>query len=85
MNQPLAICPQCRKEVAFVTTGAVRRCPQCGFQFEVSAAPPVLEPSPGSEVMSVVRVLLICLGVMGALVVVAVGVVFAGCALMMRH
>ena len=85
MNQPLAICPQCKNEVAFVTTGGFRKCPHCGFQFAVSAAPPVLEPSHSSDVMSVVRVLLICLGVMGALVVVIVGVVFAGCALMMRH
>ena len=85
MNQPLAICPQCKNEVAFVTEGGFRKCPRCGFQFAVSAVPPVLEASHGSEVMSVVRVLLICLGVMGALIVVGVGVVFAGCALMFRH
>ena len=68
-----------------MTIGAKRRCPECGFEFFLSAPPPVLESSMRSDVMTVVRVLLLCFAAMGVLVVVGIGVLYAGCALMMKH
>jgi len=85
MNSPTAICPGCRNEVAFQTVdGALRRCPVCGFQYEVG--PPRTssespgDPGIGSLLGAVFKVLLI----MVALVVVGIGVLFAGCALAMK-
>jgi hypothetical protein len=85
MNPPTAICPGCRQEVAFQSAGAtLRRCPLCGFQYEV--LPPVTssgslyEPSSGSFLGTLFKGLLIVV----VLIVVGVGVLFAGCALAMR-
>ena len=36
MSAPVAFCPQCHNEVAFVQLGNARRCPICGFQYEMS-------------------------------------------------
>ena len=34
MSAPVAFCPRCRAEVAFIEMQNVRRCPICGFEFE---------------------------------------------------
>jgi hypothetical protein len=73
MNEPIAFCPGCKNEVAFITVGRVRQCPVCGFRSEISPIPP---PLPRSALL---KVLLIMLG----LVVVGIGILFAGCVLVL--
>ncbi|HWX22835.1 MAG TPA: hypothetical protein VN578_23280 [Candidatus Binatia bacterium] len=85
MNERMAFCPQCKNDVAFVTVGNSRTCPVCGFQFKLTDPPPIISPSAGSQVMSVFRVLLIVFAIMVGIAVVGVGVLFAGCALMLGH
>ena len=84
MNEPKAFCPQCRNEVAFEPIGRWRRCPVCGFQFQ--AAEPFAAPAPSlwPEAMSVLGVMLRVALIMAAVVIVGIGVLFAGCALMFR-
>jgi hypothetical protein len=83
MNEPIAFCPGCKNEVAFITVGRVRQCPVCGFRSEISPIPPPLPRSAGSEVMSVFSVLLKVLLIMLGLVVVGIGILFAGCVLVL--
>ncbi len=82
MNEPMAFCPQCKNDVAFVTVGNSRKCPACGFRFKLTDPPPISTPSAGSEMMSVFRVLLMVLLIMAGIAAVGVGVLFAGCALL---
>jgi rRNA maturation protein Nop10 len=82
MNQHLALCPNCRNEVVFEESGSERICPKCGFRFSVSA-PPRLRAAPLSEI-SIFGVILRFFVVVAVLVVVAIGVLFVGCALALK-
>ena len=84
MNESMAFCPRCRKEVAFVNTGRSRKCTSCGLEFELTGPRP-----PGSDwaesvesaVMTLGHVLLRVVLIIGVVIVVGVAVVFASCAL----
>ena len=81
MSDSLAFCPRCRKETLFVEAGAFRKCSVCGVQFAISP-PSRPDMSVGLEVMGVVQILFRVLLIMAAIVVVGIGVLFAGCALL---
>jgi hypothetical protein len=81
----MAFCPQCKNDVAFVTIGNARKCPVCGFQFKLSDPPPIITPSAGAPAMSVFRVLFMVFLIMVGIAVVGLGVLYAGCALMLGH
>jgi predicted amidophosphoribosyltransferase len=84
MNEPRAICPQCQKDVRFITVANFRRCPECGFQYRLSEPPPLLEIRPASEgVRNFFKYLFYVLLIMAAVTVVGFAVLFAGCALVM--
>jgi hypothetical protein len=83
MKEALAFCPQCKNEVAFVTLGRSRKCPVCGFQFAVTAPSEAIPLAQRSEVMSGLAVLLRVFLIMVAVVIIGLGVLFAGCALML--
>jgi predicted amidophosphoribosyltransferase len=84
MNEPRAICPQCQKDVRFITVAEFKRCPECGFQYRLSEAPPRLESRPASEgARNFFKYLFYVLLIIAALVVVGTAVFFAGCALVM--
>ena len=83
MNEPKAFCPGCKTETVFGNVGGARRCLSCGFQFPMSDAPQPIGPSPWSGVEETFRILFKAFLIMLALAVVAIAVVFAGCALMM--
>ena len=84
MNEQLALCPQCKKEVPFREAGNARICPNCGFAFNTTAAPPrsylTSQYSP-SDGVSFLGVLLRFFLVLGVIIVVGIGVLFVGCAL----
>lgn len=80
MNSAKAFCPQCKREVAFMATGRLRLCPECGFQYELAAAPSDYPSQTQTALKAVFGVLATVLLIMGALVVVGVAVLFAGCA-----
>jgi transposase-like protein len=83
MSSTRAICPQCKAEVVFEAHGHTKRCPACGFAYQVSPAfaPPAGEPSALMEFAVMLgKVLLI----MAALGLVGIGIFFAGCALLTK-
>lgn len=83
MSSTRAICPQCKGEVVFETLGQTKRCPACGFAYQLSPAfaPPAGEPSALMEFAVMLgKVLLI----MAALGLVGIGIFFAGCALLAK-
>ena len=86
MNDSLAFCPRCKKEVAFDDAGGVRKCTVCGLEF-VSAEPPVLRTARAerveSAVMTVGHVLLRVFLIIGVIVLVGVAVLFASCAVIL--
>jgi hypothetical protein len=84
MIQPLAYCPKCKNNVAFLKKDDLRECPVCGFQFSVGPAPSAAGPPPsaGHAVMTVLRAFLLAIAVVVGLAVVGLGVLFAGCALL---
>jgi predicted amidophosphoribosyltransferase len=85
MIEPRAICPQCKKDVRFVTEADFSRCPECGFQYRRSKPPPRLESRQASgSVRNFFKYLFYVLLIIAALVVVGTAVLFAGCAILMR-
>ena len=86
MSESVAFCPQCRRDTSFVAAGGTRRCSLCGWQFQMSA-PRALEgandSSPAAVTMGVLGVVLRVFLILVTIVIVGVGVLFAGCALMM--
>ena len=83
MNEQLALCPQCRKEVHFREDGNARICPNCGFAFNITAAPPRSYLTSGyspSNGVSFFGVLLRFFLVLAVIIVVGIGVLFVGCA-----
>lgn len=84
MNQSKAFCPGCKKDVVFESIGnASRRCPLCGFQFELSKPGPQVKYWESSGLSELLMVLCKVALVLVALVVVGLAVAFAGCALML--
>jgi hypothetical protein len=81
MNAPFAFCPSCRKQTVFVEADGFSKCTACGAQFELTEARPAGTASSRSGVMSVFEVLFRVALILGAIVVVGLGVLFAGCAL----
>ena len=67
--------------MAFLTVGKSRKCPLCGFQYEIGQATEQREPSDAITVFgALLRVFLI----MVAIAVVAIGVLFIGCATVLK-
>lgn len=86
MNQAESLCPGCKGEVVFQNIGgSVYRCPRCGFQYQLSVASESAGSSAASAAGHAFMVLLKVFFFMVALVVVGLGVAFAGCALMRFH
>jgi hypothetical protein len=83
MSETKAFCPRCRRETPFVEAGGFRECAVCGVRYKQTGSTPSDSPSISSEVMSVLGVLFRVFLIMAAIVVVGVGVLFAGCALML--
>lgn len=78
MSAPIAFCPHCHNEVAFVQTGNIRRCPLCSFQFEITQPGAIGNydaPRTVSSFGIFVRFVLILL----AIFMIGVGVLFVGC------
>jgi hypothetical protein len=87
MNAPTAICPQCQKQVSFIKDGQFARCPECGFQYRLE--PPRIdtrgyEPERPAHWTDALKALAIVFLIMAGIVVVGIGVLFAGCALALR-
>ena len=80
MNTQRALCPQCRSEIVFEDHGGFRRCPQCGFQFEISAPSRLPAAGLSPDALSFVGVLLRFFLIAAAVVIVGLGVLFIGCA-----
>lgn len=80
MNERKAFCPGCKREVVFMSTGRLRLCPECGFQYELAAAPLEFSSPTQTAWKTVFGVLATVMLIMVAIVVVGVAVLFAGCA-----
>lgn len=79
----MAFCPRCRKETVFVEAGGLRTCSECGVQFALSEARTSRASDwAGSEAMGFLQVLFRAVLVLIALIVIGIGVLFAGCALL---
>ena len=83
MSEPIAFCPQCKNEVSFAQSGNTRRCPVCGFQYEIGGAH-AREGSSSPDGISALGLVLRFVLILVALVVVALGVAFVGCAMLMK-
>ena len=77
MNAPVAFCPQCKNEVAFLTEGDTRRCPQCGYRYEIGK--PVPPYYPPSDTIGFFGIFLRFVLIVIALVAVLFGIIFIGC------
>ena len=77
MSEPIAFCPGCKQEVAFIWEGNMLKCPRCGFQFQIGTTSPPEEGSPKaiSGLWLFVRFVLVVL----AVVAIGIGVLFVGC------
>jgi len=81
MSAPVAFCPQCHSEVAFIHEGSSRRCPICGFTFQTGLgvgerySPPISSDAFGSILRIVVIFVLIVLAI-GAM---GLGLLYIGC------
>jgi hypothetical protein len=78
MSAPVAFCPQCHNEVAFVQTENVRRCPICGFQF-ATTQPGVLRNYDTPRTISGFGIAIRFLLILMAIFMIGVGVLFVGC------
>jgi hypothetical protein len=82
MNESQAFCPQCKNEVAFVREAGVSRCPVCGFHYQLSSAPPVIPSERARGAVTVLGLFLRVILILAAVVLVGLGVLFVGCAMM---
>ncbi len=76
MSAPIAFCPQCRTEVAFIEVQNGRRCPICGFEFETVG--PGARKMKGGKISGwglLLRFVLVAVAVM----MVTLAVAFVGC------
>jgi len=80
MNGPMAFCPRCKKDVHFADVGHSRRCSVCGFEFEVSEPRAPEMDRIELAVMTIGHVLLRVFLILGVLLLVGLGVLFARCA-----
>ena len=78
MSAPVAFCPQCHNEVAFVQTGNVRRCPICGFQYSITQ-PGVLRNYDAPRTITGLGIFIRFLLILVAIFMISVGVLFVGC------
>jgi hypothetical protein len=74
-----AVCPQCKRDVVFLTVGNKRQCPECGFEFELS--PPLLPVVEKKVRWSLGKSLLVA----AAIVLGVMAVLFGGCLLVLRN
>jgi hypothetical protein len=82
MSGPIAFCPRCKKDTLFVESGGSSTCSVCGAHFALSDGRLHDPHSVGSEVMGVFQVLFRVALIIAGIVVVGLGVLFAGCAVM---
>ena len=82
MSAPVAFCPQCHNEVAFVHEGNLRRCPVCGFHYETGAG--AVERSASPRKVSGFGLFLRFVLILAALFMIGLGVVFVGCAIALK-
>ena len=84
MNEFKSFCPRCQGEVEFVRTTKSATCTQCGYRYEL-IVPHATEnsgaPTPAQVLFKVFMVVGL---IMGAMVVIGVGVLFVGCAAFMK-
>jgi len=83
MSAPIAFCPQCHNEVAFIEAGGFRRCPVCGAQYETSQAGGS-KRSPSPRAVSGLWIFLRFVLIMAAIIMVVLGVLFVGCVVALR-
>jgi DNA-directed RNA polymerase subunit RPC12/RpoP len=75
-----AVCPQCRREVVFISDEKTARCPGCGFTFELQhRKPEAAEPTIGSLLAGALKGLAMVVLIMAGLAALALGVAFVGC------
>jgi hypothetical protein len=77
MNEQIAFCPKCGNEVVFMTSGNLRRCPVCAFQYQRGAPSANRYETPAA--LSFLGALLRVILIMAAIVAVVVGLLFIGC------
>lgn len=83
MSAPIAFCPQCHNEVAFIEAANFRRCPVCGVQYESGQAGGS-EGSPSTRAVSGLWIFLRFVLIMAAIIMVVLGVLFVGCVVAIR-
>jgi len=83
MSAPVAFCPRCRKEVAFIKAGSACRCPLCGFQYETQQAGKT-ERSVAPGVVSGIGIFLRFVLILAAIVMVFLSVAFVGCVALLK-
>jgi hypothetical protein len=83
MSAPVAFCPQCHNEVAFVQLGNARRCPICDFQYEMSN-PGVLRNYAAPRTISAFGIFVRFVLILLAIFVIGVGVLFVGCMVVLK-
>jgi len=84
MSETQAICPQCRREVAFQAGyAALAKCPACGFEFKREAGTGPEKPNANSDWNAYLKPLIKVMVVIAALLVVGAAVVFAGCSVLL--
>jgi hypothetical protein len=83
----VAECPHCREPVTFIREGNYYRCPKCGnmFQFSHRRAPEAGDPISASGFWPVFGLVVKTLLIMLAVVVVFIGLAFAGCMIALRQ
>src|SRR5258706_10652112 len=80
METPTAICPSCKRDVRFVEEAGTKRCPLCGFQFPMSAPPPIVnDRNSTSPAQQFFVAFLKALGVVIALGILLISILYAGC------
>jgi hypothetical protein len=89
MSSANALCPRCKNEVSFVKQDRVARCPECGFQYDLSEPPYPGSFRPGAEraghpFLQFIKLMAVALLVLLGLGAVLAGIFFAGCALAFR-
>ena len=76
MSSPFIFCPRCRNEVVLIQAGDRRTCPICAEELEKSAAGKVAHQR---RELSVWGLLVRFVLVLGALLMVAIAVLYVGC------
>lgn len=86
MSEQLSYCPRCHNEVQFFPSGDFARCPICHFEYKLNAGTGEALPTALSATVNIGRVILKIVLIVIGIVVLAIAVLFAGCALALtRH